>query len=73
MTTMPAVPEPVRWMTTRAAAELVHRSKRTIRLWIKDGDVRARKVGGITQVRMDDVIRAKEEKDEYRNAPTFGR
>lgn len=69
---MPAVPK---WLTLRKAATLTGRSKRTIRRWADDpaNQIRERRDGGVRQIREEDLFRVLDQKDEYRESPTFGR
>ena len=69
---MPAVPK---WITIGQAAALTGRAKRTIRLWLSEpeNNIETRTVGGVRQVREEDLFRVADRKDEYRESPTFGR
>lgn len=75
MTVMPEVPEPVEWITRAEAARRLGRSRRTIRRWAADEDIRTRKAPDlITQLlAWQDVRRVEARKSAYIEAPTFGR
>lgn len=74
-------PRPRVWFTQREAAEHVGSSRRSIRRWVKDGRetedsalcIREQKIDAMVLVHIEDVKRVKRIKDQYRDAPTFGR
>lgn len=74
-------PAPRAWVTQGEAADEIRASKRTIRRWVKDGReaedpalcIREKKIDAMLLVHIEDVKRVKRIKDQYRDAPTFGR
>lgn len=70
------------WLTYSEAALVLQRSKRTVRLWVQDGRrtdanpalrIRVEMEGRTTLLSSEDLSRVAVFKDQYREAPTFGR
>ena len=46
---------PPRWLTIQEAADILRVSTRTIRKWIKAGELQAKKIGGVWRIRRKEV------------------
>lgn len=67
--------QPRGWLTMNQAAEQLQRSRRTIRRWLADPDlkIRTKEVAGIRLINGDDLARVEHFKWAYMQNPTFGR
>lgn len=63
------------WLSMNAAAVLTGRSKRTIRRWLADPDLRisTENHDGVRVINTQDLLRVERWKHAYTVAPTFGR
>lgn len=63
------------WLSMSAAALATGRSKRTIRRWLADPDlkIRTRELDGERLINTQDLQRVEARKHAYTTAPTFGR
>ena len=63
------------WLPMNAAALATGRSKRTLRRWLADPDlkIRTREQDGIRVINTEDLLRVESWKHAYTTAPTFGR
>lgn len=63
------------WLTYAEAAFTLGRSKRTIRRWLADPDlkIRTRELDGERLINTQDLQRVEARKHAYTTAPTFGR
>lgn len=63
------------WVTYAEAAFALDRSKRTIRRWLADPNlkIRTREQDGARVINTQDLLRVEARKHAYTSAPTFGR
>lgn len=63
------------WLSMAAAALATGRSKRTLRRWLADPDlkIRTREQDGVRMINTEDLQRVEARKHAYMIAPTFGR
>lgn len=63
------------WLSMNAAALATGRSKRTLRRWLADPDlkIRTREDESVRVINTEDLVRVEARKHAYTIAPTFGR